>query len=411
MGSRHSPGKPRLLAFMALGAVLAAGPAHADSAADTAAEVRLLKAQVRLLSARLEELERAGHAAARAEPPAAAPATAGVAAGSWAGRMSISGDLRYRHESFDIDGRPDRHRHRVRARTTLQAQVSDDVEVGIGLASGSADPVSTNQTLGDGASSKSVVLDRAYVSWQTPIEGLGVRAGKFSNPLHRAGGNGLVWDGDLRPEGVGVTFRRGGWFANGLGAWLDESAGGADALLLGGQGGLQVAVGEGGTLLAGVGYYNYGAVQGNPPLFDGDARGNRVDAMGNLASGFELLEGMLEYSTQIGELDLSLFADYVNNLDADRFDTAYAVGVDVRHGKWRFGWTWQDVEADAVFGLFTDSDFIGGGTDGRGHILSSRYALGQRTQLGATLFLNERNIDFGNEQDFARLMLDLAFRF
>ena len=63
MGSRHSPGKPRLLAFMALGAVLAAGPAHADSAADTAAEVRLLKAQVRLLSARLEELERAGHAA------------------------------------------------------------------------------------------------------------------------------------------------------------------------------------------------------------------------------------------------------------------------------------------------------------------------------------------------------------
>ena len=39
---------------------------------------------------------------------------------------------------------------RIRARTELSARINDAVTVGFGLATGGDDPVSTNQTLGDG---------------------------------------------------------------------------------------------------------------------------------------------------------------------------------------------------------------------------------------------------------------------
>ncbi|MEQ8783996.1 MAG: putative porin, partial [Roseibium album] len=62
-------------------------------------------------------------------------------------------------------------------------------------------------------------------------------------------------------------------------------------------------------------------------------------------------------------------------------------------------------------GTFTDSDFIGGGTDGKGHIVSAGYALSERIALKGTLFFNKRNIDFGTEEDFKRLMLDISFKY
>ena len=40
----------------------------------------------------------------------------------------------------------------------------------------------------------------------------------------RAGGSGLVWDGDLRPEGLGLTYKQGNLFINAMGSWLRESS-------------------------------------------------------------------------------------------------------------------------------------------------------------------------------------------
>ncbi len=374
-------------------------------------EVALLKAQLTALQARLDRLE------ARASVPTENLSAPGVPtppappASSWTDKIKLKGDLRYRHEGFEIENRRDRHRQRVRVRTALIAQVDEDVEVGFGLASGGSDPISTNQTLGNGSSSKSVVIDLAYVNWKTAVDGLAVTAGKFKNPFHRAGGHSLVWDGDLNPEGLALKYSHGSLFASVLGSWVAESSSDDDSYLLGAQIGARHNLGDG-KLVAGVGYYNYLDTRGEPVFFDGDSRGNRLDANGNYLNGFELVEAFVEYAFPVGDSTVTLFGDYVQNTAASRYDTGYALGaaLKVANGA-KFTWAYQELEADAVLGLFTDSDFIGGGTDGEGHVLSASYPLASKISLKGTLFLNDRNMDFGTEESFKRLMLDISFKY
>jgi Putative porin len=84
----------------------------------------------------------------------------------WAAKMQWSGDFRYRYEYID-DGTSakDRHRSRIRARLGLKAEVNDEWDFGLRVASGTADPVSTNQTLDEAFSSKPLWLDRAYFAY------------------------------------------------------------------------------------------------------------------------------------------------------------------------------------------------------------------------------------------------------
>ena len=71
----------------------------------------------------------------------------------------------------------------------------------------------------------------------------------------------------------------------------------------------------------------------------------------------------------------------------------------------------KDLEADATFALFSESDFIGGGTDGKGHIFRGNYSLTKGIALGGTLFVNERGGNAGESEDFNRLMLDISFKY
>ena len=117
--------------------------------------------------------------------------------------------------------------------------------------------------------------------------------------------------------------------------------------------------------------------------------------------------------TFTGSTDIAM--KITHNLDADDFDTGYAIGGMMSfqndNHPWRVGYTYQDLEADATFGLFSDSDFIGGGTDGKGHIIRGNYSLTKAIALGGTLFVNERGGNAGESEDYNRLMLDIAFKY
>ena len=393
------------------------------SAASSDQVIEDLMAQVKALTARLEAVESAQQISAVAEHTykvskatvSSAAAVAFVAKASlkpaWTDNIKMKGDFRYRHEAFDVENNRDRHRQRVRARTVIQAKVSDQLSAGFGLATGGSDPISTNQSFDDASSSKGVVIDLAYISWKTPVQGLNIHAGKFKNPFHRAGGNGLIWDADLNPEGVALKYSQGKVFATAIASWVDESSSDDDSFLIGGQFGLGHTLGEDGSLLAGVSYFNYIDAIGELAFFDGASKGNRLNANGEYINGFELLEGFVEYSIEINDLELTVFGDYVQNLEANGYDSGYAMGTKIKGSTWQVGYTYQDLEADAVLGTYTDSDFIGGGTDGRGHRLQASYSLSKSIGLTGTLFLNERNIDFGSEQDYKRLMLDISFKY
>ncbi len=118
----------------------------------------------------------------------AAPAGLPTSA-SWVERIKWSGDFRYRHESIDeettgsVRWKDGRNRHRIRARLMLEAVLNDEWGVGFRLASGSADPTSTNQTLDDSFSSKDIWLDLAYFDYHpAAVKGLNVYGGKMKNP-------------------------------------------------------------------------------------------------------------------------------------------------------------------------------------------------------------------------------------
>ena len=393
-----------------------AGTASA-AATDRQDEIAILKQQVQDILVRIEYLER--DSAPQPIQKAEKPEKAKLAKADWTDTIKLSGDFRYRYQNDDNDTASDeRNRQRIRARPAIVAKIPGNVEVGFGMATGSDDPVSTNQTLGGGGSSKDVKLDLAYFDWEA-AEGLDIRGGKFKNPIRRVGGNGLLWDGDWRPEGLSVLYDTGQFFGTVLGAWLESDSKRDDEFAYGLQGGVRTELG-GAKLTFGAGYYDIGTA-GRDCLFEmGECFGNSINPDGTYRYDFTEFEAFAEASFKLGGLPSSAFLNGVRNTDADDFDTGWAAGLKLgkakKAGSWQIGYIYQDIEADAVLGLVTDSDFAGGGTDSKGHVFKGAYALSDKVQVKMTYFLTERQDSNGLENggvpyDVDTLQLDLAFKY
>lgn len=342
----------------------------------------------------------------------------------WAGRLKWKGDLRYRHEQFDIEGvSPDRLRHRIRARLGLDAVIGDTLKAGFRLATGDLDdPRSGNSTLDDANRHKQIALDLAYVDWRA-FDGAVLTFGKQARPWFESG-NGLFYDDDVNPEGVALKWSgRSGAFANVWGFWLEESSAQADSTLVGAQVGW--ASGQQGWKLA-AGYWDYGTVRNRPALnFSGAPAGNSVYVGGTNCSGagttrcyvhdFDIVALDAQWTGQVGSLPLMLFAAWLQNLDPGDQDTGYNAGFQLGKagdpGTWQFGALYQQMERDAQFGALLDADFAGGVTQSRGMQLQGAWAPLRNVNLKATLFLNEVDYDTPSETDYKRLQLDVNYKF
>lgn len=400
------------------------------------ADFSALRAELRALTQRLDALEAANQglreendrlaarqgqsSAAQAGPsqnsdPARQPSS-GSASTSWAERIRLKGDFRMRYENIDEAGRDGRNRDRVRARAAIIAAVNDDVEVGLGLASGGDDPVSTNQTLGGGGSTKDLRLDLAYFKW-SGLAHTSIYGGKFKNPLYKPGGHGLLWDGDWTPEGLGLAWARGDYFLNLLGTWLESDSRNESEFSWATQAGFSKSLGSGATLTAGLGFHHFGtAGKGTFYGDDDDFFGNSFDpASLSYLHDYDELELFADLGFKINGRPAGLFLNYVQNLDAGAFDTGYAAGFKYgsasAQGGWEFAYAYQDLEADAAFALLADSDFGGGGTDARGHLLKAGYGIAKNWKASLTYFINERQANAGNQHDYDRLQLDLGFKY
>jgi hypothetical protein len=401
-------------------AVLAASLAWSTEVAAQApasAEIAAIRAEIQALTARLERLEQGSSPAAPVAAPApvpAAPAAEARVAAATPPALRFAGDFRYRHETINEETEVERNRHRFRARFGVTADVTDKVRLGLQLASGTDDPISANQSLDTGFNRKQIGIDRAFFSW-APTEELTFTGGKFANPFFRPGNHHLIYDSDLNPEGLALRYARGNWFVNYAGLWVEERSAANDSILLGGQFGFRHTLDNGVRLTTGASYYDYLEMQGRTPFWDGEPAGNRVNAAGNYLNDFNLTELFAELNLKAGERPVTVFADYVVNGEADGADTGFALGASLgevaKQGDWRVGYIYQDLEADAVVGTFTDSDWAGGGTDGKGHVVEFNYGFRDRLVFGLRYFLNERGADAGNEHDFNRLMADVVFNY
>jgi hypothetical protein len=396
-------------------AVVVIWPQTGWTQTDNGAEIAAIRAELAALMQRLERLDGGAGSEANSSGQSVVQRVVTVnEPAAIAQRIEISGDLRYRHESINDDASDERHRQRIRARVGLDAAISDDVEFGLVLASGGDNPVSANQTLDGGFTRKSIGIDRAYVDWSVN-ERLNISAGKMRNPFFRPGGHHLIWDGDANPEGLALRYNTGRWFANVGSFWVEERGSDEESLLLGGQFGQRGSFGSDVRYTVGVGYLDYRNTQGQTPFYNASGQGNRLDGAGNYLNDFNNVELFGQLDTMLGAQPLRLFADYVENTQGNGADTGFALGAlygDLSgRGSWEAGYAYQDLDADAVIATFTDSDFAGGGTDGKGHVFEFAYGLADRWSLGLTYFLNERGADAGNERDYNRLQADINFRY
>ena len=112
---------------------------------------------------------------------------------------------------------------------------------------------------------------------------------------------------------------------------------------------------------------------------------------------------------------LTMFVDYVTNTAADAYEDGFALGIAYRRnsdiGTWNLGYSYQDLEANAVVGAFTDSDFAGGTSDGSGHTLRAGYALPGGLSLALRYVIGDRGEAAGNHRDYDRLQADLSFSY
>ncbi|OHB59318.1 MAG: hypothetical protein A2167_05835 [Planctomycetes bacterium RBG_13_46_10] len=351
----------------------------------------------------------------------------------WVEKVKISGDFRYRHERIDeektasaVRWKDGIDRDRIRARLMIEAMVNDDWGLGFRLASGSADPVSTNQSLEDSFSSKTLWLDLAYFHWHPQsLKGTNVFGGKMKNPFYRVGSNQLIWDSDLNPEGIAAQLTmpladKTVLYINGGGFWVDESSSGVDTSLWGAQSYVKHTIGNPDYILGGVSYFDYGNIQGRGDLKStwsstSNFFGNTTSS-GMFASDYDILEAFAEYSTQLMEMPFTVYGDWAKNLVAStNEDTGWLIGSRFNKAKepgtWEAGYSYREMDADSILGAFTDSDFIGGGTDGKGHEFGFAYQLAKNLQACVTYFLSEIDRTNGRSLDYRRLQLDLNLKF
>ena len=423
----------QLTILLGLTVILFSQTAMAQVDAD---ELKALREQVRILTQRLDELEKANQQTNQNLAQANTATTAQVdevieekvdkavteqvdermAAVSWAERIRLKGDFRYRYETIKVEDVDNRSRNRIRARVHLEADVTDTVQVGFGLATGGEDPVSSNQTLGGGGSSKDIRLDLAYFDW-SGLSNTHILGGKVKNFLVKPAGHGLMWDSDWRPEGFGVIWDNDLFFAHGIGTWVESDSKEGDIFAWVAQGGLNFRLGETTRFKIGAGYAQFN-VADSGSFFgdDDDFFGNSFDPITNTyLYDYQEVEVFAGMTTDLADRPLLVYADYVVNTAVDDNDTGYAIGV--KYGKasakgtWDIGYTYKKLEADAVLGLLTDSDFGGGGTDAKGSVFKGTWAFHKNWNAKFTYFLNEIDLASGNPRDFDRLQLDLNFKY
>lgn len=334
-------------------------------------------------------------------------ATQTVKAADWASKVSLKGDVRLRFQAQKNDPGLGRRRGRVRYRLGIVAQPTSGWEVGAGLASGSSDLRSTNQSFDSTFSSKGINMDYAYAQYKLndQFKAIGGKF-KFANYLYTA--SDLMWDSDINPEGFSVNFTHnselGSTFAN-SGIWLLEENGSSvqDPHMIYGQIGQRFGSDSVFGTLAGT-FYN---ISDNPVL--GSFMTEGINSDPNFGEIFSL-------SGEIGHRDLfgngvrtSIVAEWVTNSDTTTSeDTGYLIGVKAAKGSWSLAYNYADLAQNAWPDIFPDSDRFDGLTGTKGHEVALTYAVMSNVAVGIDFYSVENEV-LNLDQNLIQLDLNVKF--
>ncbi|WP_194787895.1 putative porin [Pseudomonas sp. UFMG81] len=337
---------------------------------------------------------------------------------AWAAKTQIKGDVRLRYEDVNVDNpiarSPNQDRERVRARVGFYSEINPQVDAGVRVATGSsADARSTNQSLDNYFEKKSLWVDLAYLDWHpTAVPNLHLIGGKMLQPWVSMGD--IIWDSDINPEGVAVTYKTNLGPAEVFGSLghynLKDNVDGDgvqfkhDAQLYHGQLGTKFNAAD--TLKVTVGGSIYG--------YDNDKESAALRSLGNTTNEFNLVEGFGQLDFTGFAIPLSAYGQFVKNTEStDGKDKAWLAGLKSKVGAWSLDYNYRDVQRNAVVSLFTDSDFGNGFTGSRGHKFKVGYEIDKNFALGAAYMMAKT--DYSNlpnsDADVDTLQVDLEAKF
>ena len=79
-------------------------------------------------------------------------------------------------------------------------------------------------------------------------------------------------------------------------------------------------------------------------------------------------------------------------------------------GSWQFEYDYREIQADAVVGQFNDSDFVVGGTGGKGHRFGFSYVL-TKNVVPAINYYAAQYWGRNDDKDYGRLQVDIVLKF
>lgn len=417
--------------ILAVSLLVSAGPALAASEVDALLNKLMEKG---VLSA--EEAQEVRNDIAKESAPAAKAREGEIkdvakkmAGGEWLSTVKWGGDFRVRHEIQKREPATDRNRQRFRLRLGFTAKPIDLLEIGARLASGaSGDPTSTNQSFSSTFDKKPLFIDLAYVKYKA-MDWLSLVGGKMKNPFFTVK-EGMVWDGDVTPEGAAVELKSSKPvpgldqllvvkpFANaGMFAVSELSGDFGDQGLFGLQAGANVDLPLGMKLTTAGAYYEMTGIEGKRTVdITAAPAGNSTR---NAAAIFAYDYDMVTFTNQLAlpkifNQPVSLRGDYVHNTGASDDNGGWLTGLEVgevteKFGSWKAGYAYKRLEPDATFGAIADSDFGTGGTNHKGHIMGVSMGINKYTSVGLKYFRTDE-IE-GSQAHNDTLQADLQMKF
>ncbi len=333
-------------------------------------------------------------------------------------RFHFKGDLRLRHEIVEKEGSTDVNHERFRFRYNMNVDITDDIVLETAISSGKYNPTSGNETFREDENIQDYFLDTLKIDIADVKYSFGnswIRVGKSAHHIYRPIKTQLVWDNDIRLEGINFGYKDDNTMIR-VGANRvdreDEEPGENINILLAQY--VKTLKLDNSKLNLGAAYYHYTNVKGNTSPY-GSKKNNTPDASDSdlYAEDYQIAEAFAEIKFKdVMGMPFKAALTVANNFGASNDNVGYDVSAQLGSAKevgdWQAGATYRDVEKDAVFGAHNDSDFSGGGTDSKGYYFKAKYKFAKNVDVAG--WWNWSKLG-DSERDYHRTQLDVILKF
>ena len=337
--------------------------------------------------------------------------------GFW-GRFHAKGDLRLRHEIVEkgVPSPSEVNHERYRFRYGVNVDITDNILLETAISSGKYNPTSGNETFESNRNIQDYFLEKLKIDIadvKYSFDNSWIRVGKQAHHIYRPIGTQLVWDNDIRLEGLNYGFKDdNSQIRLGINRLHREK---------GNKGGvnddnINIFVGQYvHTLKAdeakvnlGAAYYHYDGVKGATDPYGSFKQNSNVGGL--YTQDYQIAEAFVELKFKdVAGMPFKIAAIGVYNFGASDDNIGYDVSAELKMtDKWKAAVTYRDVEKDSVFGAHNDSDFSGGGTDSTGYYFKTKYQFAKNVDIAGWWNWSELG---SSNREYNRTQLDVILKF